>query len=86
MAGVQWKSKPIARAREPTEPAPDGISGQESPDRIIHMLETGAAPWQETMESGPMASLDMPMNPTDWKGIPRRANAIHLMADRRLRG
>ena len=57
---------------------------QEVTDRIIHMLETGVAPWQKPWNPAD-ASLDMPMNPTTGKAY-RGGNAIHLMATGLLRG
>jgi len=51
---------------------------QEVTDRIVNMLENGAAPWQKPWNPAD-ASLDMPMNPTTGKAY-RSGNAIHLMA------
>jgi antirestriction protein ArdC len=68
---------------EPPEPARRDFR-QEVTDRIIHMLETGVAPWQKPWNSAD-GSLDMPMNPTTGKAY-RGGNAIHLMATGLSRG
>src|SRR6266481_4496721 len=73
-ASVSPNQVPIG---EPPEPARRDFR-QEVTDRIIHMLETGVAPWQKPWNTAD-ASLDMPMNPTTGKTY-RGGNAIHLMA------
>ena len=57
---------------------------QEVTDRIIDMLEKGAAPWQKPWEPSASA-LGMPNNPTTEKAY-RGGNAIHLMATAMRRG
>ncbi len=57
---------------------------QEVTDRIIDMLEKGAAPWQKPWEPSASA-LGMPNNPTTEKAY-RGGNAIHLMATALRRG
>jgi antirestriction protein ArdC len=51
---------------------------QEVTDRIITMLENGAAPWQKPWSPGE-ASVGMPFNPTTERSY-RGGNALHLMA------
>jgi antirestriction protein ArdC len=71
---------PISVASEPAK----RDFRREVTDRIIHMLETGVAPWQKPWNPTE-ASSGMPMNPTTGKPY-RGGNAIHLMATALLRG
>ena len=71
------------RVPEVPEPAKRDFR-REVTDRIIHLLETGVAPWQKPWNPAD-ASLAMPMNPTTGKAY-RGGNAVHLMASGLLRG
>ena len=71
------------RVPEVPEPAKRDFR-REVTDRIIHLLETGVAPWQKPWNPAD-ASLEMPMNPTTGKAY-RGGNAVHLMASGLLRG
>jgi antirestriction protein ArdC len=57
---------------------------QEVTDRIISMLENGAAPWQKPWTPSESPS-GMPVNPTTGRNY-RGGNALHLMATALLRG
>lgn len=57
---------------------------QEVTDRIVAMLEDGAAPWQKPWNPGE-ASVGIPFNPTSDRAY-RGGNAIHLMATGLKRG
>jgi antirestriction protein ArdC len=71
------------RSTQSVTPAPRDFR-QEVTDRIINMLEQGAAPWQKPWNPGD-AGAGMPKNPTTDRNY-RGGNALHLMAVALQRG
>ncbi|HLH01355.1 MAG TPA: zincin-like metallopeptidase domain-containing protein [Bryobacteraceae bacterium] len=79
----------MAASTIPAKPADTAAAAkrdfrQEVTDRIIAMLEKGAAPWQKPWNPGE-ASVGIPFNPTSDRAY-RGGNAIHLMATAVNRG
>jgi antirestriction protein ArdC len=61
---------------------PPRVFRQEMTDEVIHLIESGAAPWQQPWEGG---ETGMPMNPTTGKAY-RGGNVLGLMISSMVRG
>ena len=65
-----------------TERAPPRDHRREVTDRVVELMESGTAPWQQTWENRP---LHMPMNPTTGKSY-RGGNVRDLLIEATQRG